>query len=120
MAEGVRYHKKTGIYPINHCVVVRAALLEKHPWVALNVYSAFLEAKEAAAAPLAEAVEPWEHAGLLPPGAVQSLRGSDPMPYGVAANRQVFEALSTYLHEQGLVQRPLAVEELFAPSTVDL
>lgn len=120
IAEGVRYHRKTGIFPINHCVVVRAALLEKHPWIALNVYSAFLAAKEAAAAPLAAAAEPWEQLGLVAPGTTKAFRSADPLPYGVTANRQVFEALGTYLHEQGLTASPVAVEELFAPSTVDL
>ena len=120
MAEGVRYFKKTGLFPINHCVVVRAALLEKHPWIALNIYSAFLAAKEAAAAPLAAAAEPWEQVGLVAPGTIHTLRTADPMPYGVAAQQQVFEALGTYLHEQGLISSRLAVEELFAPSTIDL
>jgi 4,5-dihydroxyphthalate decarboxylase len=120
MAEGLRYYQATGILPINHCVVVRAALLEKHPWIALNVYSAFLAAKEAAAAPLAAATEPWEQTGQVAAGTTRALRAADPMPYGVAANRPVFEALGTYLHEQGLVRVPVAVEELFAPSTADL
>jgi 4,5-dihydroxyphthalate decarboxylase len=120
MAEGVRYHRKTGIFPINHCVVVRAALLEKHPWIALNIYSAFLAAKEAAAAPLATAAEPWEQAGLVAPGTTKALQTADPLPYGVTANRPVFDALGTYLHEQGLIAHSLPIEELFAPSTVDL
>jgi 4,5-dihydroxyphthalate decarboxylase len=120
MGEGIRYHKKTGLFPINHCVVVRAALLEKHPWLALNIYSAFLAAKEAAAAPLAAAAEPWEQVGLVAAGTTRELRNGDPLPYGVSANRAVFEALGAYLHEQGLVASHVPVEELFAPSTVDL
>lgn len=120
MAEGIRYHRKTGLFPVNHCVVVRASLLEKHPWIALNIYSAFLAAKEAAAAPLAAAAEPWEQIGLVDPGTTRSLADADPLPYGVAANRLVLDALGTYLHEQGLVPAPITIEDLFAPSTVDL
>src|SRR5438552_2651553 len=33
--EGVRYFRKTGIYPINHGMVVRREIAEKHPWVIL-------------------------------------------------------------------------------------
>ena len=44
-AEGRRYFAKTGLYPINHTVVVRRSLLESHPWIALNLYSAFVAAK---------------------------------------------------------------------------
>ena len=44
-AEGRRYYAKTGLFPINHTVVVRRSLLEQHPWIALNLYSAFVAAK---------------------------------------------------------------------------
>lgn len=120
LAEGARYHRKTGVFPINHCVVVRAALLEKHPWIALNIYSAFLAAKEAAAVPLADASELWEQAGLVARGTTRAFRTGDPVPYGVAANRHVLHALGQYLHEQALIPDRPAIEDLFAPTTVDL
>ena len=44
-AEGKRYFAKTGIYQINHGMVVRRSILERHPWVALNIYNAFAEAR---------------------------------------------------------------------------
>jgi 4,5-dihydroxyphthalate decarboxylase len=44
-AEGRRYYAKTGLFPINHTVVIRRSLLEQHPWIALNLYSAFVAAK---------------------------------------------------------------------------
>ena len=40
-AECLRFFRKTGLYPINHCVAVRRSILERHPWVALNLYHAF-------------------------------------------------------------------------------
>ena len=45
-AEGRRFYAKTGLFPINHTVVVRRSLLESRPWIALNLYSAFVAAKE--------------------------------------------------------------------------
>jgi 4,5-dihydroxyphthalate decarboxylase len=116
----VRYYQKTGLLPVNHCVVIRASLLEKHPWLALNVYSAFLEAKEAAAAPLAEVLQPWEQIGAVSSEAMRGLRSVDPLPYGVEANAAVLEALPTYLREQGLIDDEVEVRELFAPSTRDM
>ena len=44
----------------------------------------------------------------------------DPYPYGVKSNRQTLDTLAAYSHEQGLTPRQLAVEEVFAPSTLDL
>ena len=45
-AESTRYYKKTGIYPINHIMVVKRSVYEQHPWIALNLYSAFLNAMD--------------------------------------------------------------------------
>src|SRR5205823_13200272 len=44
-AEGIRYYKKTGFYPINHCVVFKREVAEKYPWAVLNVFKALEEAK---------------------------------------------------------------------------
>ena len=46
LAEGARYFQKTGIFPINHGMVVRRRSWSSHPWVAINLYKAFLAAKE--------------------------------------------------------------------------
>src|SRR5918911_1304252 len=46
VAEGQRYFRKTAIFPINHGMVVRREIYEKHPWVALNLFNAFRLAKE--------------------------------------------------------------------------
>jgi 4,5-dihydroxyphthalate decarboxylase len=46
--------------------------------------------------------------------------GDDPYPYGVKANRKMLATLIDYSHEQGLTSPKLEIEELFAPSTLDL
>ena len=45
----------------------------------------------------------------------QSIIGKDWYPYGIEANRPTIEALLQYTIEQGLSDRRLQVEELFAP-----
>ena len=45
---------------------------------------------------------------------------TDPMAYGVKGNRKVLETITQYVHEQGLSQRRVGLEEMFAPSTMDL
>jgi 4,5-dihydroxyphthalate decarboxylase len=46
--------------------------------------------------------------------------GSDPLPYGVEPNRPMIEAVMQYAREQGILSRAFAMEELFAPGTLDL
>ena len=43
--------------------------------------------------------------------------GADPWPYGIDANRQGLEAMCQYAQEQGLTERLVSVDELFAPNT---
>jgi 4,5-dihydroxyphthalate decarboxylase len=118
-AEGRRYFAKTGIYPINHCVVVRRSIHEKYPWVALNVYSAFVEAKAAIERKRNAILEPHLATGLLE-GEGRKALAADPLPYGVRSSRHVLETIAQYQHEQGLTDRVVALEEIFAKSTLDL
>jgi 4,5-dihydroxyphthalate decarboxylase len=118
-AEGRRYFAKTGLYPINHTVVVRRSLLERYPWVALNLFSAFAAAKNRVARNANEALRPLFAVGLLGDEVMQALSG-DPMAYGVQAARPVLETIAQYVHEQGLTERRVGLEEIFAPSTLAL
>jgi 4,5-dihydroxyphthalate decarboxylase len=118
-AEGRRYFAKTGLYPINHTVVVRRALLERHPWMALNLYHAFAAARAEVVRNGQMLLKPYEELGLLDDKSRSAL-ASDPMAYGVRASRQVLETITQYVHEQGLTARRVGLEELFAPSTLDL
>jgi 4,5-dihydroxyphthalate decarboxylase len=45
--------------------------------------------------------------------------GEDFWPYGVEPNRRTLEAFLGYANEQGVTHRPLSVDELFAPETLD-
>jgi 4,5-dihydroxyphthalate decarboxylase len=113
------YFRKTGLFPIMHCVAIRRRLYEEHPWVAPNLMKALDESKRVA---LERAYDcnalrytlPW-----LVPELEETMRlmGPDPWPYGVAPNRPALEAMCQYAHEQGLTARRVAVEELFAPNT---
>ena len=41
------YFKKTKLFPIMHAIGIRRSIVEKHPWVAVNVYKAFLQGQGA-------------------------------------------------------------------------
>jgi 4,5-dihydroxyphthalate decarboxylase len=118
-AEAQRSFSSSGIFPINHGMVMRRSLYERHPWLALNIFNAFRMAKERVAERTRSLLATHLELGLLPADAARTLR-VDPYPYGVKSNRRTLETLAAYSCEQGLTSRQLALEEVFAPSTLDL
>jgi 4,5-dihydroxyphthalate decarboxylase len=114
VAEGIRFYKKTGLLPINHQTVMRRDVFEKDPWVALNLIKAFNRANEIADEQRVAHVADHIAAGLLAGDAKPRL-----LHHGVKANRKVIETIAQYSVEQGLTQRPIKIEELYAPSVLD-
>lgn len=119
MAEEKAYFKKTGIFPIMHVVAIRKELVERHPWLAVNVFNAFNDSKSLAMqrmlnpriVPLAWYREHWEEQ--------EDLLGNDPYSYGMTAqNRKNFQTLVRYSFENGLISRNIPVDELFLPMDV--
>jgi 4,5-dihydroxyphthalate decarboxylase len=119
VAESLRLYRKTGLCPINHCVAVRRSILEQHPWVALNLYHAFLDAKERVVAQTRALLDPYFRLGLLPLEGRGTLN-ADPFPYGLKQNRVTLDAMVRYCHEQGLTSRRLEPEEIFPANTLAL
>jgi len=117
-AEGVRFYRKTNIYPINHGMVVRRALAEQHPWLVLNLLKAFEAANEIANQQRMEHVDYHAVAGLIPPEAAKALR-QPVVRHGIKANRRTLETAATYSMEQGLTPRLMKLDEIFAASAMD-
>lgn len=103
-----------GHYPINHTLVVRNALLEAHPGLAQDIFDTFVQAKRRYVERLART--PLDE---LPKAdqtykRVMQITGADPLPYGIEPNRRMLEAVIGYAGEQGILTRPLTLDELFA------
>src|SRR5262249_13697939 len=73
-AEGVPYFRKTSIYPINHGMVVRREIAEKHPWVILNLLKAFDKAAEVADTQRMQHVSYHVDSGMISQDAAKALR----------------------------------------------
>lgn len=114
-----RYFAKTGIYPINHTVVIKREIYEQHPWLALNLFHTFVDAKKDVERVTAEAMQSYFDTGLVDQAGQTGLQ-ADPKAYGIKASRRVIETISQYVHEQGLTDRRVAIEELFAASTLEV
>lgn len=116
------YYKKTKIFPIMHLIGIRRSIYEQHPWVAVNLFKAFIEAKKHAMYELSQighlfASLPWSVAEFQE---TTKLMGPDYWSYGAEENRHVLDCFLDYHHRQGLSKRRVKVEELFAPPTFHL
>lgn len=116
-AECARYYGKTGLFPINHGMVVKREIAEKHPWVVLNLLEAFNQANDICNRERVAHAEYHVATGLLGPGAAKALR-TPLVQHGIEANRKVLETATQYSLEQGLTPRRVKLEEVFAESTL--
>ncbi len=113
------FYLKTGVIPVNHMVIVKNNVLEKEPWVALELYKAFQKSKEVA----------YERARQQGAGYLLFLGddirrqteifGEDPFPLGLKANRKMLELLFRSSAEQGLTKGLSRVDDLFHTSVRD-
>ena len=116
---GLTALRNRGHYPINHTVVVKDDLLEAHPDLAPEVFNAFAEAKRLY-------VQRLKSGEIEKPTAVDEVHRrvmeitGDPLPYGIAPNRKVLEELIQHALAQGIITRPVTLEELFARITHSL
>ena len=120
MAEGGRFFRKWGFLPVNHAYTIRGDIYKKYPWVAFNLYTGFVKAKQHFNAKFLDAIPSALFFGKEYLTKTQELFGSDPYPYGVKANRKMIQTLIDFSHEQGLITKKPTVEELFAVSTLEL
>ena len=112
------YFHRLGYFPIMHVVALKAEVDERHPWLAPALLLAFQRAKE-------EIVRRYESdpAWSLLAWGRQLLDDErrelapDVWPSGLQANRSNLERFIQYAHEQGVIQSPISVEELFTAST---
>jgi len=109
------YFKKTGIFPIMHAIVVKTEVLERHPWLAMNLYKAFEEAKRRSIERLSDITASHAPLAWLAPYTerMKSLFGEDFWPYGLEKNRKTLQAFVDFAFEQGVCHRQLKLEELF-------
>ncbi len=113
---GFAWYRKTGIYPINHTVVVKDAVLAERPGLAPELMRAFAAAKRGYLAELDGGTAPADETARQ----LRAVVGPDPYPYGVAANRPALDAVVRFAVEQQVIPSPLAPEALFAREALEV
>lgn len=113
---GLAALRRRGHYPINHTVVIRNELIAEHPDLAADVFDAFARAKR-------RYIEDLKAGRIEKPTEVDAVHRrvmeitGDPLPYGIAPNRNLIEELIRHALTQGIIDKPVTADELFAPST---
>jgi 4,5-dihydroxyphthalate decarboxylase len=113
---GLAALRRNGHYPINHTVVIKDELIAAHPDLAADVFDAFAQSKRVY-------LDRLKSGAIAKPTEVDELHKrvmaitGDPLPYGIAPNRKVLEELIGHALRQGIIEKPVAVEDLFAPAT---
>lgn len=112
------YYKESGIFPIMHTVVVRNSILEREPWVAVNLVQAFQTAKEIC---YQRMKDPRNFALVWVKELMQeqeAVFGPDPWPYNLESNRKPLEAVVRYEYDQGMIKKKPKIEDLFFPASL--
>ena len=106
------WYRKTGIYPLNHTVVVKDSLLQADPALAPRLFQAFKDAKAIFLEELSSGAELSGDARAL--AQRRAVVGDDPLPYGLARNRKAMDAVIQFACDQKILPRRVSSEEMFA------
>jgi 4,5-dihydroxyphthalate decarboxylase len=105
------YFRKTGVYPINHGVVIKNAVLKDRPDIAGELTRAFEVAKAEYLKNLkGNEISAWDKAATVNATVV-----GDPFPFGIEKNRKALETITQFAFDQHMIPRKYSVEELFVP-----
>ena len=116
--EEIKYFRKNGYFPIMHIIALKQELVDREPWVAKALLSAFEEAKKIYRgyyddpnwSQLTWGRYYWEEE--------RDLLADDIWPLGIRRNRANLERFLEYSLDQGLIDGKMAVDDLFASPIV--
>jgi 4,5-dihydroxyphthalate decarboxylase len=105
-----QWFRRTGIYPIHGLIVVKDEHIKRYPWLARSLMNAFVTAKK----PYLEELK-RDHGDSPEDKRYRNFLSliSDPLPYGMAANRPSIEALVTYSLQQKLIPSRPQLDQVF-------
>jgi 4,5-dihydroxyphthalate decarboxylase len=106
-----------GLYPVNHLIVVKDAVLQRHPEAARAIFEAFAESKRRYLTALRSGAITAPDAADRLHSQVMAVTGwPDPLPYGIEPNRRVLDTLISAARDQHILRAPVDLDAVFAPS----
>jgi 4,5-dihydroxyphthalate decarboxylase len=113
------FFRRTGCYHANHHVVIKNSVLREHPWVAMELCKAFQRSKEVAYERARRAQSAYLYFEGNDWKEQAAVFGEDPYPLGLRAMRKTVERAIQGSLEQGLIRKPIKVEDLYFHTTLD-
>lgn len=112
------YFNKTGIYPINHCIMIHSETYSKYPELGYLLFKAYSDSKKAALErKIGSTLLPW--ADKLWSDTMH-IFDNDPYPHGLnKSNKNNIEKLLTYLFEQDLISNKPTIEDIFVEESLE-
>jgi 4,5-dihydroxyphthalate decarboxylase len=109
------YYLRTKVWPIMHIIVMQKAVLDEFPWVARNLFNAFVESKRRSLERMLDPAASRYPLPWLPVYArkMADMFNGDPFPYGIEENRPTLEQFLRYTFEQGIAKRQTKPDEIF-------
>jgi 4,5-dihydroxyphthalate decarboxylase len=105
------WYRRTGIYPMHGTIVVKDAVLAKHPWIARSLFDAFSKAKgkwlETLHSGAAQTAIDKKYRALM------KIVGDDPLPFGLKENLATVKALEDTAFKQALTPKRMTISEIF-------
>jgi len=111
---GADYFRRVGAVHIKHVIVLREEIVETHPWIPERLLEAFcqgLEMTDCYATESEKAEEKWKQEAMGEVFSYSLIRG--------CAWRSI-EVLMEYQMQQGIIERPAKIDELFFPQVMNL
>lgn len=111
------YYKKTLIFPIMHPIVIKKESLDRDPWIATSLFEAFNQAQRLHREFMQQ---PHRLSFAFARSYLEEERvffGKEPYYQGIKENRHDLETMIQFAQEQGMLARPLTVDELFTENT---
>lgn len=111
------FFRKTGCFQANHHFVMQRSILDEHSGLARALYEGFEQSKQTAYERDGDAAYLFFEGDDRTEQA--SVYGNDPFPLGLAAMRKTVERAVQGSLEQGLIRRPVKLEDVYHPATLD-
>ncbi|HWO42539.1 MAG TPA: hypothetical protein VNO43_12125, partial [Candidatus Eisenbacteria bacterium] len=111
------YYSRTKVFPIMHPIIIKTDILKKDPWVATSLFEAFMASRRAYDEFMQQPHRlsfAWARSYLEKE---REFFGKHPFYQGLRENAHDIAEMIKFAGQQGMLARPLTVEELFTENT---